>query len=99
MIIVAGTVRIPQEKFAQLIDVAQATMAATRREAGCLVYSFSRDLGDPGLLRIYEEWESRTHLDAHLKQPHMPPWRAKLAELGATDRSVKIFETSGGTPL
>ena len=99
MIIVAGTVRVPEDKFDSIRDVAQATIAATRKEAGCIVYSFARDLADRGLLRIYEEWESRAHLDAHLKQPHMGPWRSVMAAAGASERNIKVYETSGGEAL
>lgn len=99
MIIVAGTVRIPENRFDELLETARNMIETTRKEAGCIVYAFARDLADDGLLRIYEEWESRQHLDAHLKQPHMGPWRAKLAEIGASDRNLKTYETSGGAPL
>jgi quinol monooxygenase YgiN len=99
MIIVAGTVRIPENKFDAIIAVARETVASTRQEVGCIVYSFARDLSDAGLLRIYEEWESRAHLDAHGGQPHLVPWRAKLAEVGATDRKLVTYEAGGGTPL
>lgn len=99
MIIVAGSVRIPEERIEDLRPVALATVEATRREAGCLTYSFAFDLKEPGLLRIFEEWESREHLEGHFKQPHMGPWRAKLAEIGATGRSVKSYESDSGTPL
>jgi quinol monooxygenase YgiN len=99
MIIVAGTIRIPEDKFDSILAVAQATVSATRREAGCIVYSYARDLQDRGLMRIYEEWESRPHLDAHSAQPHMAPWRDKLAEVGASGRSLKVYEASGGEAL
>ena len=99
MIIVGGSVRIPENKVAELLPAAQTIIAATRKEAGCIVYSFAFDVVDKGLLRIYEEWESLAHLEAHLKQPHMLPWRAKLAEVGASDRKLKRFEADAGTPL
>ena len=99
MIIVAGTIRVPEDKIDALLPVARATLAATRKEAGCLIYSYAFDVEDRGLVRIYEEWESLPHLEAHLKQPHMGPWRAKLAEIGATDRKVKRFEAGTGTLL
>ena len=99
MIIVAGTIRIPEDKFDSMLDVAQATVSATRKEAGCIVYSFAFDVEDRGLVRVYEEWESRAHLDAHLKQPQMGPWRSAMAAAGASERNIKIYETSGGTSL
>jgi quinol monooxygenase YgiN len=99
MIIVAGTIRVPADKLDDLMPVARETLAATRKEAGCILYSFALDLEDRGLIRIYEEWETRAHLDAHGKQPHMAPWRAKLAEVGVSERSIKAYEASGGDPL
>jgi quinol monooxygenase YgiN len=99
MIIVAGTIRIPEDRLEELLPVARSTLEATRREAGCNVYSFAVDLADTGLIRIYEEWETREHLDAHGKQEHMVPWRAKLAEIGASGRNLKIYEAGRGEPL
>lgn len=96
MIIVAGTFRVPEEKIEELLPVAQQTLAATRKETGCIVYSYALDLEDRGLVRIYEEWESLPHLEAHMKQPHMGPWRAKLAEIGAHGRKLARYEVTGG---
>jgi quinol monooxygenase YgiN len=95
MIIVAGTFRIPEEQIDAFLVVASATLAATRREEGCFVYSYAFDVDDRGLVRVYEEWESRTHLEAHLKAPHMGPWRAMLAKIGTSGRSLKRYEVSG----
>jgi len=99
MIIVAGTFRVPEENIEALLPVARATLAATRQEAGCIVYSYAFDVEDRGLVRIYEEWESRAHLEAHFRQPHMGPWRRALADLGCTGRSLKIYEADEGAPL
>ena len=99
MIIVAGTFRVPEDRLDELLPVAQATLAATRQEPGCLTYSYAVDIEDRGLVRIYEEWESRPHLEAHFRQPHMGPWRAKLAEIGASGRRLKIYDASDGEAL
>ena len=50
-------------------------------------------------MRVYEEWESRAHLEAHFRQPHMGPWRATLARIGASGRSLKVYEADQGTPI
>lgn len=99
MIIVAGTIRIPQDRVEDIREVARATLEATRKEDGCIVYSYAFDVIDRGLLRIYEQWESRAHLDAHGRQPHMDPWRAKLKEVGASERSILSYEAGEGTPV
>ena len=62
MIIVAGTIRIPADKIEALRPTAEATLLATRKEKGCIVYSYAFDVLDKGLLRIYEEWEGLAHL-------------------------------------
>lgn len=96
MIIVAGTFRVPEERIDELLPVARATLAATRLELGCFTYSFAFDMEDRGLIRVYEVWRSRADLDRHLGQPHMGPWRAKLAELGASGRSLRAYEADEG---
>ena len=96
MIIVAGTVRIDTDKMQAFLPHAQKMLAATRKEAGCLVYSYAIDVEDAGLVRIYEEWQSRAHLDAHFKVPHMAEWRAALADIGAHSRAIKAYESEGG---
>jgi quinol monooxygenase YgiN len=72
---------------------------ATRREAGCRVYSFAEDLLEPGLIRIFEIWESRADLDAHAKAAHMDPWRAAVGAAGATGRDIRVFSAEGGEPI
>ncbi len=88
MIIVSGRITVPADRMAELLVVAKPTLEATRREAGCIVYSYAVDVLDPTLLRIYEEWETREALDKHGAQPHMTPWREKLAEVGASARTI-----------
>lgn len=99
MVIVSGTFRIDESKIDDLLPIARATLAATRKEAGCVTYSYAFDIEDRGLIRIYEEWESLSHLEAHFKQPHMQPWRAKLGELGACERKIVRHEAGEGAPV
>jgi quinol monooxygenase YgiN len=99
MIIVAGTFRVEPDKMDALRPHAQAVIAATRQEPGCIVYSFAEDLAEPGLIRIYEEWRSRDDLNEHGRAPHMAPWRAALAEFGASGRDLKRIDAGEVTPL
>jgi len=99
MIIVAGTLRLPQASVAEILPFARETLAASRRDAGCIAYSYAFDAEDGGLLHIFEQWESRADLDNHLAQPHMGPWRAKLAEVGATDRDLWVHEVESSAQL
>ena len=96
MIIVAGTIRIDPDKSEAFLPHAQRMLAATRKEAGCRVYSYAFDVEDAGLVRIYEEWDSRAHLQAHFEVSHMADWRAALAGIGAHSRAIKAYEAEGG---
>ena len=99
MIIVSGYLRVPHERLADLLAVARDTIEATHKEAGCIVYSFAADMVEPGLIRIYEEWENRAALDAHGKAPQMGPWRQKLAEVGVISRQVIAYEAGAPRAL
>jgi quinol monooxygenase YgiN len=92
MIIVAGFTRIDPARQDDLLPHARTMIEKTRQEDGCHLYCFAFDLVEPGVMRIYEEWESRAHLDAHVATPHMADWRAALGEIGVIERQVKIFE-------
>mgnify|MGYP001766058399 CR=1 FL=1 len=94
-VIVQGEFRVPAERMAGARPLMQALIAATRAEAGCLLYSFAEDLCDPGLIRISERWESRAALAAHIDQPHMAQWASQRADLGVTGRKVSILGVSG----
>jgi quinol monooxygenase YgiN len=99
MIIVAGTIRVPPENMDSLRPHARRVIEATRAEPGCQVYSFAEDLVDPGLVRIFEIWESREHLEAHGKAAHMAPWRDAVQAHGVTGRDIRVYAAEGGEPI
>ena len=90
MIIVAGTMTVDPDNRDRVMDLARAVMTATRQEDGCHEYVFSPDPDDPGLIRLYELWESRPHLDAHFRTPHIAEWRRASEDL-LNGRSIKLF--------
>jgi quinol monooxygenase YgiN len=66
MVIVAGTMQVePADREAFLQSRADG-VRATLSEPGCIEYSFSADGHNPGLVRLFEVWESQDALDAHL---------------------------------
>ena len=74
---------------------AEAVMSATRQEEGCIVYEFSERLDEPGVMRIYEEWESGAHLEAHFGAPHMELWREAMKGVTVRSRSLHRIEGIG----
>src|SRR3954466_13692389 len=66
MVIVAGTIEVdPADRDAFLQGRAGAG-PAPRGAPGCIEYSCSADGLDPGLIRIFEIWESQEALTTHL---------------------------------
>ena len=98
-VIVAGTIRVPPENIDALRPHALQVIEATRQEPGCIVYSFAEDLVEPGLIRIFEIWESREHLEAHGKAPHMVPWREAVQAHGVTERDLQVYPAGAGEPI
>jgi quinol monooxygenase YgiN len=98
VILVLGTIRIPPAK----IDAARTAMAnmieASRREDGCVAYSYSLDILDDGLIHVVEKWRDRQSLETHFHTDHLREWRQQFTRLGITDRNLRLFEVDQGTP-
>ena len=64
MIIVAGHITVePQQRDAYLAGCVSVVQQA-RRAAGCLDFSITADLIDPGRVNIFERWASHAAVDA-----------------------------------
>ncbi len=92
MIVIEGTVRIPEGSLADARPAMEAMIAASRAEDGCHEYAYSVDLLDPTLVWINERWESRAALAAHARSAHMGEWRSAAGEIGVSDRSLRLYE-------
>lgn len=98
MIIVIGTVRLPEGAMEELRPAAEAMMAASRAEEGCLHYVYAQDLLDPNLIHVSERWSDQAALDAHFETGHMAVWRKALAEVKFEARDLLAFEAGEGIP-
>ena len=92
MIIIEGTVHIPEGGLEVARPAMEAMIHASRAEDGCHEYSYSVDLLDPTRIWINERWESRAALGEHAKSAHMGDWRIAAAEIGVTERSLRLYE-------
>jgi quinol monooxygenase YgiN len=63
--IIAGQFEMdPADRDAFLANRWELT-ARSRREPGCIVYVFAPDPFEPGLVQLFERWESVEALEAH----------------------------------
>ena len=99
MIVIAGHVALDPARREPAIAAARAMMEETRKEKGCISYSFSADLEVPGCFRIFEEWESDEALRAHFASPHMARFQKAVGGLGVREMAVQRYEVAKVGPL
>lgn len=92
MIIVSGKAKLSPGGLEKVEKEMRAVINATRQEAGCIEYSFGADVIEPDTILALEYWESWEALGAHVAQPHMAQWVAKLGEVGVVSQSIRFIE-------
>lgn len=99
MLVVAGTIEIDPAKRDAAVAAALQMMQETQREPGCISYTFSADLADPGRFRIFEEWRDEAALHAHFAAPHMAAFQKAVAGLGVRRVAIQRYEVASVGPL
>ena len=99
MIVVSGRFRVPPERIAEARAAMDKVIAASLAEPGCRDYSYAEDVTEPGLFRVYEEWDNREALRTHFATAHMKEWQSVRETLGFHDREVVAYEVGEAIPL
>jgi len=99
MLVIAGSIRIDPANWDQAVAAVKQMMTETHREPGCQAYEFSADLAEPGVFRLFEEWESEAALAAHFKAPHMKVFQKVIGEVGVKEMDLKRYEVSSAGPV
>lgn len=71
----------------------------SRKEEGCIAYSYAVDVLDPAKLIIVEKWVDDAALAFHFATPHMATFQAALAGLDISITELKKFQADDGAPL
>ena len=59
------------DRAEELKSICLGLIEPTRKEEGCIAYELYQDTSNPGKFTFIENWQSKEHLDAHLKTPHL----------------------------
>ena len=97
MLIIVGTIRLPPENLAGAREAMERMITASRAEEGCLAYSYSEDILEPGLMHVTERWDDEASLKRHWKSAHLIQWRAACAALGLRDRNLQLYAAEATT--
>ncbi|NMW32389.1 antibiotic biosynthesis monooxygenase [Altererythrobacter sp. RZ02] len=92
MLLIIGTVRMPAEMLHEARYAMQEMIEASQAEDGCITYSYSEDVIEPGLVHVTEMWRDREALEAHFETEHLAEWRANWDRFGIHDRDLQLFE-------
>jgi len=99
MLIIAGPVKCQADDVEAACAGMTEMMRHSQAEDGCVSYVFTQDMADPTLFHLFEEWDSHEHLAAHGASDHMKVFQARIAELGAMERDISIYDASNKKPL
>ena len=94
-ITVVATFQAKPGKAEELKKSLLTLVEPTRREAGCINYDLHQLPEDPDKFLFHENWTSRAHLDAHLKNAHIQMLLPRLEELCMGLPDIKIWEKIG----
>jgi len=67
MIIVRTFMTVLPEKQKEVLQTLLSLMAPPGKEKGCLSYDIFSDIEDENVFNLISEWETRQHLDQHMK--------------------------------
>jgi quinol monooxygenase YgiN len=98
LIIILGTLRIQPDR----LDAARPIMAkmvdASRKESGCLHYSYGEDVLEAGLIRISEIWADQQAFDWHISSTHIREWPETWPKLGIGERHLTLYHAHSPRP-
>lgn len=97
---VLGALRFPPENVKEVLPHLEEFVRATQPLDGCLLYEVAEDPFDKGLSRFSELWPDRAALEAHLRAPHIGPWREQARKCGLIERAFTSYDiASPPTPV
>jgi quinol monooxygenase YgiN len=99
VVVVIGRVRCAPEHRDRLIELGKEMQEKSRREDGCLSYSFYTAIEDPLSCVAVEEWTDREALDRHFTQPHLQEFTRGLGEVISERPEVAIHEVADTKPF
>ena len=67
MTVVRITMNVLPEKRKELVQTLLSMIEPMGKEAGCLSYAVSCDIEDKNRFNLLGEWETRQHLDHHMR--------------------------------
>jgi len=79
------------DRAEELKSVCLGLIEPTRNEKGCISYDLYQDTTNPGRFTFIENWQSKEHLDVHLKAPHFVAAAAAFGKIVTKELAVMML--------
>ncbi|MGY6552578.1 MAG: putative quinol monooxygenase [Erythrobacter sp.] len=99
MLIILAKAKLGEGALETLRGPIADMVAASRAEEGCIAYSFTLDVLDPGILHIVEKWQDEAALAAHFATPHMAAFGAQIADGKLSIIEAMKYHADDGAPV
>ena len=94
MIVVNAIIESTESDILAMKDAIQEMETQSRKESGCNDYTFSVEVSNPNVIRVTEQWNDMTALNAHFAEPHMAVFQAAMAANPPISVSAKFYEAT-----
>lgn len=98
-LVISGTIVIDPAHVERARQLLVPLVEATHAEPGCIAYGFFADLDEPGVFRVYEEWESAEANAAHSASDHLAAFMTGVAELDVRSVRLDRYEVTGASRI
>eukprot|EP01006_Ploeotia_vitrea_P017465 TRINITY_DN4860_c0_g1_i1.p1 TRINITY_DN4860_c0_g1~~TRINITY_DN4860_c0_g1_i1.p1 ORF type:complete len:216 (+),score=26.25 TRINITY_DN4860_c0_g1_i1:37-684(+) len=89
MVVVTGSAQATPTAADRVVQAVRQLCDGTRRESGCVEYSWTQSLEDPNTFIILELWENEEALQQHLASDHVNAFKEVVSELFVEDPNVQ----------
>ena len=76
MIILSGHISVPESELAKIREALPKHIAATRAEAGCVVFNVQENETEIGRFEVYEEFTDKKAFQCHQERVRQSDWGA-----------------------
>jgi quinol monooxygenase YgiN len=98
-IIIHGRLAIRSEMLEEVRAAAVQLAKTSRAEPRCNEFLFTRDLADPTVMVLTEEWASEEALQAHFATPYFRSFSKLLEGAIAAPPELRRFDAQDSRPL
>lgn len=93
MIIVLAKATAKKDMKNNIIEESKKLIKSTRLEEGCIEYNLYTPLDEDNALLFVENWESKNHLESHLKQDHFINFGSSIKDYLEKELEISIYSS------